>query len=445
MNFDAKQKQICVKAISYILVLVVVFANFSFAPVTLAEDATSTNFILRDPINSTFGGNSTSTNFEQLNAGGQSFTGESSSTNFILRSGFLYFSDYSPVSQNWRWYDDETNETPSSALANENVAPSDVAFGNIIKLRLTIAEDAGVVATDIKFKIQFSEYSDFSQGVTTVVATTTCTVTSLWCYGNGTDNDDDAVTTRVLTDSDVVGRHNETATGTSTFDPAASTPTEFEFTLKHSGATYNTTYFFRAYDVTTDKAVPLGAGESYPSLSAQGVALTFSIGGLGASTATEGITTDFVTTALTVPFGSLSIDTETEGAQRLTATTNSADGYKIFVFERQGFLHSAYVGVEIAEVTGTNSSPSAWATGCVSSAAGCYGYHPGDDTLSSGSTRFSADDTYAKLTSTAEEIAFNSGPVASEVTDVIFKSQITNQQKAGDYTSNIVYIIVPTF
>ena len=445
MNFNVKQKQICVKAISYALVFVVVFVNFLFAPVTLAEDATSTSFILRDPINSTFGGNSTSTNFEQLNAGGQSFTGESTSTSFILRSGFLYFSDYSPVSQNWRWYNDETNETPSSALANENVAPSDVAFGNIIKLRLTIAEDAGVVATDIKFKIQFSEYSDFSQGVTTVVATTTCTVTSLWCYGNGTDNDDDAVTTRVLTDSDVVGRHNETATGTSTFDPAASTPTEFEFTLKHSGATYNTTYFFRAYDVTTDKAVPLGAGESYPSLSAQGVALTFSIGGLGASTATEGITTDFATTATTVPFGELSIGTETEGAQRLTATTNSADGYKIFVFERQGFLHSAYVGVEIAEVTGTNSSPTAWETGCVSSETGCYGYHPGDDVLSSGSTRFSADDTYAKLTSTAEEIAFNSGPVASEVTDIVFKSKITNQQKAGDYTSNIVYIIVPTF
>ena len=445
MNFNVKQKQICVKAISYALVFVVVFVNFSFAPVTLAEDATRTSFILRDPINSTFGGNSTSTNFEQLNAGGQSFTGESTSNSFILRSGFLYFSDYSPVSQNWRWYDDETNEAPSSALANENVAPADVAFGNIIKLRLTISEDAGVVATDIKFKIQFSEYSDFSQGVTDVVEITACAVTSLWCYGDGADDDDDAVTTRLLSDSAVVGRHNEAATNASTFDPAASTPTEFEFTLEHSGAIYNTTYFFRAYDVTTDKAVLLGAGESYPSLSAQGVALTFSVGGLGASTVTEGITTDFATTAVAVPFGSLSIGTETEGAQRLTATTNSADGYKIFVFERQGFIHSAYVGVEITEVTGTNSSPTAWATGCVSSETGCYGYHPGDDTLSSSSTRFSANDTYAKLTSTAEEIAFNSGPVASEVTDVIFKSKITNQQKAGDYISNIVYIIVPTF
>ncbi|MCH9015229.1 MAG: PHP domain-containing protein [Gemmatimonadetes bacterium] len=55
------------------------------------------------------------------------------------------------------------------------------------------------------------------------------------------------ITTLALTDSAVVGRHNETATSTSTFDPAASTATEFEFTLKHAGASANTFIGFSAF------------------------------------------------------------------------------------------------------------------------------------------------------------------------------------------------------
>lgn len=313
MNFNVKQKQNYAKVISCALMFVATLIGPSFVPVVFAEDATSTNFILRDPIESIFGGNSTSTNFEQFNAGGQLFTGESTSTNFILRSGFLYFDIFTPKSQNWQWFDDETNETPSTSLAAENTAPSDIVNGNIIKLRFTINETAGVAGTDIKFKIQFSEFSDFSQGINNVVATTTCAGNSLWCYGDGVDNDDDAITTLVLTDSAVVGRHNETATSTSTFDPAASTATEFEFTLKHAGAGANTTYFFRAFDVTNNLAVPLNTGETFPSLSTQGATLTFTIGGLAASTVTEGITTDFATTATSISFGTLGFDAEIEG------------------------------------------------------------------------------------------------------------------------------------
>ena len=56
-----------------------------------AEDSTSTNFKLRDPVTDIFGGRSTSTNFEQFNAGGQTVIGESASTNFKTQAGFLYF------------------------------------------------------------------------------------------------------------------------------------------------------------------------------------------------------------------------------------------------------------------------------------------------------------------------------------------------------------------
>jgi len=425
--------------VSFVLLLSI---SFSPLPLARAEDATSANFISRDPVMSIFGGDATSSSFEQINAGGQIVTGESTSTNFILRSGFLYFDTYTPRSQNWQWFDDETNETPSTSLAGENVAPSSVANGNIIKLRLTINELAGVADTDLKFKVQFSEFSDFSEDVNDVVSTTTCAGDSLWCYGDGVDTDNDAITTLLLTDSGVFGIHNEGTTTTS-FDPAAATSTEFEFTLKHDGARANTTYFFRAFDLINDAAVPLNTGETFPSLSTAGATLVFSIGGIGSGVGTEGITTDVATTPTSIPFSTLSFDVETEAAQRLTVDTNATEGYKIFMFKRQGLLGAQ--STEIDVVTGTNASPSAWGTGCPAGTAGCYGYHAGDDALSGGSTRFTADDTYAQFTTTAEEIVFSSVSVTNEETDFIYKVQITNQQESGDYSSSVVFIVVPVF
>ena len=125
---------------------VILFAFvFFIAPSVVATDFTSTNFISRDPVIDDFGGFSSGTeDFQQLNAGGQAAIGESTSSNFIVRSGFLYFTDFTLVQRNWRWYTDEANETPTSSLAAENTTPTDVQNGDILKLRVTIAELAGI-------------------------------------------------------------------------------------------------------------------------------------------------------------------------------------------------------------------------------------------------------------------------------------------------------------
>lgn len=429
------------------------FVLFGGLPVG-AEDFTSANFKVRAPVIDDFGGRSSSANFEQFNAGGQMSAGESSSANFIIRSGFLYFDEFFPKSQNWRWYDDETNETPATPLAAENVAPANIANQNSIKLRLTIKETVSVGGKDIKYKVQFSEYSDFSQGVNNMVEIGSCTGNSLWCYADGVDADNAVITTKVLTDADACsggvgngcGTHNESGTSASIFNHKKDAATEFEFTIKHAGARANATYFFRAFDVTNNKAVPLNTGENFPSLSTEGAGLTFTVGGLSAGTVTEGITTDVATTPTAVSFGTLGFDPAvTEAAQRLTVSTNATEGYQIFAFQRQGFLHTAYGATAIDPVTGTNASPASFATGCLATAAGCYGYHAGDDALAGGSTRFSPNDTYAQFSSNFEEIAFSSVPVTSEANDVVYKTKITNQQPAGDYSSGVVYIVVPTF
>lgn len=358
---------------------------------------------------------------------------------------------FRPKSQNWRWFDDETNETPVTALAAENIAPANVENDNLIKLRLSVKETADIAGANTKFKLQFSTFSDFSSGVFTVDATSTCTGNSSWCYADGAGVDNAVITTKTLSDADACaasvgngcGTHNEASSTASTFTHLALATTEYEFTIMQSGANTNTVYYFRAYDTVNDVPVILNTGESYPSLVTKGGSLIFTIGGLPSGTVTEGVTTDITTTATSLPFGTLAIGSEIEGAQRATTTTDATNGYQIFIRQESGFLSNN--GAEIFGVTGTNASPSAWATGCLVSAAGCYGYHAGDDTLAGGSSRFLVNDTYAKMEDASKEIVFSSVGVTDEVIDIVFKTQITNQQAAGTYDSTLMYIVVPVF
>ncbi len=431
-----------------ILAIIITIILSSSPTRSLATDFSSNSFFTRDPIISDFGGKSTSDGFELLNAGGQTITGESSSASFSLKSGFFYFDTFTPKSQNWRWYDDEASETPVTALAAENVAPSNVDNRAIAKLRITLKETKSIGAT-IKFKLQFSKTSDFSSGIVDVVSQGACTTYSRWCYADGGGADNGVITTGVLTDSDSCvasvgdgcGTHNESGTSAATFNQKKDTATEYEFTVEQHDAEFNQTYFFRAFDTTNNIPVPLNTGEAYPSIGTSGTILTFSVAGLASGTVTEGVTTDVTTTATTVPFETLAIDTEIEAAQRLTVTTNAAKGYKIFVKETDN-LKNMY-GTAIADVTATNASPDVWAI--PGGTYGAYGYHAGDNELSGGSTRFSTNNTYAQLDTTAREIAFNAVPVTAETNDMIYKIQINKLQQTGDYNTTIQYIIVATY
>ena len=231
--------------------------------------------------------------------------------------------------------------------------------------------------------------------------------------------------------------------GSTGFVFGANTTKEFEFTIEHHDALPNQTYFFRLYDYATDDTVPLHGSSTAPSLSTEGATLTFSISGIAAGAATEGVTMDATTTATSVPFGSLPLGVDQKAAQTLTVTTNATEGYQIFMFERQDL--TAGSGATIGDVTGTNSTPQTWATGCTGTATSCYGYHVGDNTLAGGSTRFLLHDTYAALTSSLAEVAYSSGPVTNESTDIVYRIQANVNQPAGQYESNVAFIVVPVF
>ena len=238
---------------------------------------------------------------------------------------------------------------------------------------MTLNETAGQNGINEKFMIQYSTYSDFSADVHDVVATSSCISTSKWCYGDGVDTDDDPISTLLLLgDSTAKGRHNEAATTTSTMSPLASTATEFEFTLKQSGAQPSTTYFFRAYDVNHALGVPLAAGASYPSLATYGGTLDVTVAGIATSTVTEGVTTDIATDATSIPFGTVAIgSTGVKAAQRITVSTNATEGYQVFLAANASMLSS--LRSQIPDVTGTNAAPSSMGNGMRNECNGVLG------------------------------------------------------------------------
>lgn len=417
-----------------------------------AQETRSASFKSINPTTDSYGGSASSTGFSSVISGGQSFAGESTSTSFALRTGFLYFDAFTPKNQNWRWYDDEASETPTVALATENTAPSGVEIGSIVKLRVSVAETADIGSAQVKFRLQYSTSSDFSSNIYFVHGISECDGSRAWCYDYGGGDDNQRITTALLTDADSCvasvgdgcGTHNESGTTTSSVTHKKSAIAEYEFTLKESNsASANTVYFFRLLDMNSSSTVPYNAGESYPSIVTGGTQLSFSIDGLEVATSTEGVVTDVETTATTIPFGLLTLGSVTQAAQRLTVNTNAGSGYKIFTYQRQSFLNG--LGNPIFPVNTTNSSPAGWSTGCPSGPTSCYGYHTGKDVLGGGSARFAPNDTYAQFTSTPEEISFNAGPATNDVTDMVYQVEVRPGQDTGEYTTTLVYIVVPVF
>ena len=204
-----------------------------------------------------------------------------------------------------------------------------------------------------------------------------------------------------------------------------------------------TTYFFRPINTVDGTVIPLGATSSYPSLVMQGATLTFLVSGLPQSNSTNGVTTNVSTTATGIPFGSLALSTSTIGAQRLTITTNAANGYEIYT-EQDQQLSDGH-GDTVPGVAGTNASPLGWSVGCVATATGCYGYHAGSPVLSGGSTRFAANDSYAALTSSIAEVGYGGAPASGTTMDMVYRIQIAGTQITGAYQNNIVYVVAPSY
>jgi hypothetical protein len=223
-----------------------------------------------------------------------------------------------------------------------------------------------------------------------------------------------------------------------------SAATEYEFTLEAKALRASAVYYFRLYDVVQGIPVVTNTSETYPSVVALGATLVFNVTGLtSGATAEDGVVLDVTSTPTSIPFGTVPFNTQYDAAYRLNVNTDATEGYQVYMYSDQQLLNS--YGSPIPAVTGSNATPSGWATGCGTSAIGCFGYHVGDDTLGSGNkTRFGANDSYAALSTSPQEVMYSSVP-ANDTHDIVYKLQVSQQQPAGDYQARVTYIVVPVF
>ncbi len=345
---------------------------------------------------------------------------------------------YVSRSESWRWYADQQNETPTTTLASENTAPIDVVDGSIVKLRLALREIENITGENIKIRLEYATFADFSdaQFVGEIGSTT-----ALWRYGNGTDNDNDLISTVLLNGFTNGATHNESGISTTTYDHLAGTAAEWEFTIRANSVVSGNTYYFRAYDNTNASVISAGSSYTYPSLVVAAPDLGYSVNGLGIGSSTEGVLTNVSADSQSINFGTLGIDEDKVAAQRFSIDTNAGGGYQLFVYQRQKLL--AGNGADIDPVPATNDNPIAWP---INPSPSAFGYHAGDDTLSGSSpSRFSADDTYAAFEDDYKEISYSAVPVQNENVDFIYRVEAGSQQEAGDYQTEIVYILIPTF
>ncbi|MBU4217261.1 fibronectin type III domain-containing protein, partial [Candidatus Parcubacteria bacterium] len=346
---------------------------------------------------------------------------------------------YLAKSENWRWYNDQQNETPTSTMASEDVTPSDVVNGASAKLRIALHEFEGITGSNVKMRLQYSTYSDFSADVNFVGEISS--TTAVWTYGNGVDNDGDLVSTPLLSGISLGATHNESGLSTSTYVHLANEKVEFEFTINNNDAPISTTYYFRTYDIQGNAPVVNNDGYIYPSLVTSAGAFTYSLQGFSTGSSTEGVVTNINSTANSMNFGTILPNEEAVGVHRFNISTNAGGGYQLFVYQKQNLISTN--GSDINPLVATNESPVGWSVAPNPSA---FGYHTGDDTLSGlAPSRFAPDDTYAKFETSMKEVSFSQIPVVNETVDLVYRLGIGSMQEAGDYETEMIYILVPTF
>lgn len=356
---------------------------------------------------------------------------------------------YTPETTNWRWYDDELNETPNDNPAwTLNSAALGVVRDNIVKLRVGLFEIANESGNNEKFALQYSADPTFESGVDFVTTQDSCNSNSTYCYADSPsigDDDNAILSTSKL--GILRGVHNE-STSTATFSPAANTHYEMEFSIKPVKQRTGQLYYFRLWD--TKRNAPIRVNDTYssPVILAEGPTLGVTVSGVSSGSIIAGATMSSSTTNTTLPFGLLSLDTSSYLAHLINIKTNAFSGYTAHFVTTSNLQNSS--GDIIPPISSSNSSPTKWSESCPISAIGCVGYHTTDNSLNpTGITdRFEDNDTWAELaTSTQAEIGYGNGPtgVLGDEFNIIYRVEPRMGVAPGEYSTNVLYIATPVY
>jgi hypothetical protein len=178
--------------------------------------------------------------------------------------------------------------------------------------------------------------------------------------------------------------------------------------------------------------------------------LSFDVAGVPASTVYKGAlstSANCVDTPNSITYDTnpapLNPDTNYDCAQTLTTSTDNATGYEVTVYSPASgnTLANTSNSSTIANWTGTNASPSA-----TPASTELFGYTTNNALLNGTANRFTvADNRFAGLTQTAEEVVQADNAVANDAYNVGYRLQFTTASQGGTYAGQVVYTCTPTF
>lgn len=189
--------------------------------------------------------------------------------------------------------------------------------------------------------------------------------------------------------------------------------------------------------------------------------LTFTVSGISSSTSACGVNTDVTTTALTVPFGALTINQFVNAAQKLAVSTNALNGYAVTVAEndqlgRGGNLCTGDGSASNTCIVDTTATGATHTTSADWTAAADEGFGYSIGAATSGVTRaffynessrtFSAKQFADLQASEVPQQIFSRNTVASnDEVDVCYRIAPAATNAAGEYENYLVYTASATF
>ncbi|MCA9357671.1 hypothetical protein KC902_00230 [Candidatus Kaiserbacteria bacterium] len=186
---------------------------------------------------------------------------------------------------------------------------------------------------------------------------------------------------------------------------------------------------------------------------------TFTVTGVAGGQTVNGETTGGTTTATTIPFGQLEIDTASTAAQDLVVVTNARNGFVVTVEADQQLTSSNGADIDSFRNGNGDTTPTAWEAPSQTlgdeDTYGHWGITSDDDTLTSGLTNpfnvGSGGDRFAAVLTTPTEVFRHTGPSngttqGEGTTRVGYKVEVSSlQEAADDYTATLTYVATPVF
>ena len=180
--------------------------------------------------------------------------------------------------------------------------------------------------------------------------------------------------------------------------------------------------------------------------------ITFTIAGVNTSTSTCGISTDITTTATTVPFGALALNTFKEGAHTLTVSTNAVGGYSVTAVENDQLGKDGGTTPFIPDTPCdigpcTHTSQQEWITNTNNG----FGYSLDNDDAAaiafeySGGTWLARQFAVTQETQAPVELFSSTTTADGENADICYRISVGSTQTAGDYENNLTYTATATF